>query len=229
MTEEIINELEALGTREKREVLMRFFKTGKGDYAEGDRFFGARVPEVREVAKRHLLADIATVEELLKSDWHEARLCGLLILTLRFKKAKGDERDKIARFYLSHTDRVNNWDLVDLTAPSLLGEWLIDRPRTKLYELAESRLLWDNRIAIVSTLAFIRANQLDDTYSLATKMMAHPHDLMHKAIGWMLREAGKRDHDRLFQYVAEHRTVMPRTMLRYAIERFSAVERKQLL
>jgi len=227
--EKIVKELEALGTKEKRAVLMRFYKTGKGEYGEGDRFFGVKVPETRAVASRHLDADRETVEGLLMSEWHEVRLCGLLILTLRCKKASGDERERIVRFYLNHSDRVNNWDLVDLTAPTIVGEWLIDRPRDLLYDFARSSLLWDNRIAIVATLALIRAGQLDDTFALATMMMHHRHDLMHKAIGWMLREAGKRDHDRLYDYVAEHRTEMPRTMLRYAIERFPEEERKRLL
>jgi len=226
---EIIKELADLGTEEKRAVLMRFYKTGKGAYAEHDQFMGVRMPEVRSVAKRHLEANRETLEGLLMSPWHEARLCGLLILTLRWRKASESERAEIANFYLSHTDRVNNWDLVDLSAPTIVGEWLIYRPRTLLYKLAESSLLWDNRIAIVATLALIRAGQLDDTFALATKMMHHRHDLMHKAIGWMLREAGKRDHDRLYQYVSEHRTEMPRTMLRYAIERFPQEERKRLL
>jgi 3-methyladenine DNA glycosylase AlkD len=132
-------------------------------------------------------------------------------------------------FYLSHTKYINNWDLVDLTAPVVVGEYLANKQRDVLYRLAESDLLWDNRIAVVATLTFIRNNDLDDIYQLAIKLMNHPHDLMHKAIGWMLREAGKRDEQRLFDFVDTHRDVMPRTMLRYAIEKFPEDKRKYLM
>lgn len=229
ITEQIFSDLQQYINMEKREILPRFFKTGKGEYGEGDRFMGIVVPDIRKVAKAHKEASISDIEVLLASEYHEMRLCGLLIMVLRWKKATETERRTMFDFYLAHTACINNWDLVDLSAPAIVGGYLMDKPRDILYRLAESRLLWDNRIAIVSTFAFIKKADLDDTYALADKMMHHPHDLMHKAIGWMLREAGKRDARRLYEYVEEHRTVMPRTMLRYAIEKFSETERKHLM
>ena len=223
---DIYEALLALYSEEKRLILPRFFKTGKGEYGEGDRFIGVVVPNIRLVAKEFKDASFTTVKELLASPWHEMRLCGLLILVQQSRKEVSRE---VFNFYLSVTDRINNWDLVDLTAPQIVGGYLLDKPRDVLYRLAESPLLWDNRIAIVSTVTFIRRGDLEDTYQLATKMMAHPHDLMHKAIGWMLREAGKKDSERLYDYVEAHRLEMPRTMLRYAIEKFDQPTRQWLM
>ena len=228
-TEDIIGELSALSTEEKRNVLPRFFKTGRGEYGEGDKFLGVTVPNVRSVARNHIAADSDTLEELIASPWHEARLCALLIMVARARKAGEEERKAIFDFYLAHTDRINNWDLVDLSAPTIVGGYLADKPRETLYSLAESDNLWETRTAIVATLAFIRNNDLDDTYRLATSLMRHRHDLMHKACGWMLREAGKRDRQRLYAYVDSHKAEMPRTMLRYAIEHFAPDERQQLM
>jgi len=157
------------------------------------------------------------------------RLCALFILTIQFNKGDETKRKELVDFYLSNTQYINNWDLVDLAAWETIGTYLLDKPRDLLYRLAESSLLWENRIAMVSTYAFIRQGQLDDTYALAEKMMGHKHDLMHKAIGWMLREAGKRDVERLRLFVGKHRLEMPRTMLRYAIEKFSPDERKHFM
>lgn len=223
---DIYEALLALYSEEKRLILPRFFKTGKGEYGEGDRFIGVIVPNIRLVAKEFKDASFTTVKELLASPWHEMRLCGLLILVQQSRKEVSRE---VFDFYLSVTDRINNWDLVDLTAPQIVGGYLLDKPRDVLYRLAESPLLWDNRIAIVSTVTFIRRGDLEDTYQLATKMMGHPHDLMHKAIGWMLREAGKKDSERLYDYVEAHRLEMPRTMLRYAIEKFDQPTRQWLM
>nr|WP_314755285.1 DNA alkylation repair protein [uncultured Prevotella sp.] len=223
---DIYEALLALYSEEKRLILPRFFKTGKGEYGEGDRFIGVVVPNIRLVAKEFKDASFTTVKELLASPWHEMRLCGLLILVQQSRKEVSRE---VFDFYLSVTDRINNWDLVDLTAPQIVGGYLLDKPRDVLYRLAESPLLWDNRIAIVSTVTFIRRGDLEDTYQLATKMMGHPHDLMHKAIGWMLREAGKKDSERLYDYVEAHRLEMPRTMLRYAIEKFDQPTRQWLM
>ena len=223
---DIYEALLALYSEEKRLILPRFFKTGKGEYGEGDRFIGVVVPSIRLVAKEFKDASFTTVKELLASPWHEMRLCGLLILVQQSRKEVSRE---VFDFYLSVTDRINNWDLVDLTAPQIVGGYLLDKPRDVLYRLAESPLLWDNRIAIVSTVTFIRRGDLEDTYQLATKMMGHPHDLMHKAIGWMLREAGKKDSERLYDYVEAHRLEMPRTMLRYAIEKFDQPTRQWLM
>ena len=225
----IIDELQLLSTDEKRNILPRFFKTGKGEYGDGDKFLGVSVPDVRKVAKNHKNATINELTEMMQSEWHEVRLCSLLIMVDQFKKIDDEGRKRIVDFYLSVTNRINNWDLVDLSCPAIIGEYLLNRSHDLLYRLAESSLLWENRIAIVSTIIFIRHGQLDDTFNLSTKMMNHPHDLMHKAIGWMLREAGKRDESRLYNYVKTYRLEMPRTMLRYAIEKFDRNVRAELM
>ncbi len=225
----IIDELWLLSTDEKRNILPRFFKTDKGEYGEGDKFLGVSVPDVRKVAKNHKNATINELTEMMQSEWHEVRLCSLLIMVEQFKKIDDEGRKRIVDFYLSVTNRINNWDLVDLSCPAIIGEYLLNRSHDLLYRLAESSLLWENRIAIVSTIIFIRHGQLDDTFNLSTKMMNHPHDLMHKAIGWMLREAGKRDESRLYNYVKTYRLEMPRTMLRYAIEKFDKNVRAELM
>ena len=225
----ITDELQAFSTEEKREVLPRFFKTGKGEYGEGDHFLGVAVPDTRTVAKQHKDISLDEIRNLMQSEWHEVRLCALLIMVEKSKKKDKILRKQLFDLYLSQTSRINNWDLVDLSCRFIVGEFLLDGSRDILYQLAQSPLLWDNRIAIVSTYAFIRKGQLDDTYVLSDLMMKHPHDLMHKAIGWMLREAGKRDPERLYDYVMNHRAEMPRTMLRYAIEKFGPKERSVLM
>lgn len=226
MTNRIYDALAARSDEEKKIILPRFFKTGKGQYGEGDKFLGVTVPNIRTVANEFKDTDFEIIEELMHSPWHEMRMCALLILVNNSKKEVTKETFD---FYLSQTKYINNWDLVDLTAPKIIGKYLINKDRDILYKLAESDLLWDNRIAIVSTLAFIRNNDLDDTYKLSIKMMYHKHDLMHKAIGWMLREAGKRDTGRLYNFVKEHKNIMPRTMLRYSIEKFDKETCKELM
>ena len=226
MTNKIYNALVARSDEEKKIILPRFFKTGKGQYGEGDMFLGVTVPNIREVAKEFKDVNFDIIEELIHSPWHEMRMCALLILVNNSQKeVTKDTFD----FYLSQTKYINNWDLVDLSAPQITGRFLLDKSREILYKLAESDMLWDNRIAIVSTLTFIRNNDLDDTYKLSLKMMHHRHDLMHKAIGWMLREAGKRDTKRLYDFVQEYKGIMPRTMLRYSIEKFDKETRKELM
>ena len=229
ITKTITSELQALSNAEKREIFPRFFKAGKGEYGEGDRFLGVTVPNIRAIAKQYKNISLNEIRELMQSEWHEVRLCALLIMVEKSKKKDEALRQQLFDLYLSQTDRINNWDLVDLSCRFIVGEYLLDKSRDILYQLAQSPLLWDNRIAIVSTYAFIRKGQLEDTYALSDLMMHHPHDLMHKAIGWMLREAGKRDSDRLYDYVMSHRADMPRTMLRYAIEKFSPAERSILM
>lgn len=221
-------ELDALHSEEKRVMLPRFFKCGPGEYGEGDRFLGVVVPDVRGVARKHLDASLPEIRELLESRWHEVRLCGLLILVLQCRKSVPKE---VLDFYLSNTAAINNWDLVDLSAPAIVGGYLLRNisERKLLYSLAGSDLLWDQRIAVVSTMTLIRAVEQDDTYALAVKLMRHPHDLMHKAIGWMLREAGKRDQHRLELFLDEYAASMPRTMLRYSIEKFPEPLRKHYL
>lgn len=226
MTNKIFDALVARSDEEKKIVLPRFFKTGKGQYGEGDKFLGVTVPNIREVAKEYKDVSIDILKELIHSPWHEMRMCALLILVINSKKNVTKETFD---FYLSQSKYINNWDLVDLSAPQIVGQYLLDKGRDTLYNLTESELLWDNRIAIVSTLTFIRNNDLDDTYKLSLKMMNHKHDLMHKSIGWMLREAGKRDEKRLYDFVMEHKSIMPRTMLRYSIEKFAPDIRKELM
>lgn len=229
LTKTITNKLQALSDAEKREIFPKFFKAGKGEYGEGDRFLGVTVPNIRAIAKLHKDVSIEEIRKLIQSEWHEVRLCALIIMVEKSKKKDEALRKELFNLYLSQTKRINNWDLVDLSCRFIIGEYLLDKSRDILYHLAQSSLLWDNRIAIVSTYAFIRKGQLEDTYALSDLMMQHPHDLMHKAIGWMLREAGKRNPERLYDYVMSHRADMPRTMLRYAIEKFSPKERAILM
>ena len=226
MITKIYDALVSRSDEEKKIVLPRFFKTGNGQYGEGDMFIGVTVPNIREVSKEFKNIDFDVIEALMHSQWHEMRMCALLILVNNSQK---EVTKDIFDFYLSQTRYINNWDLVDLSAPQIVGKFLLDKDREILYKLAESHLLWDNRIAIVSTLTFIRSNDLDDTYELSLKMLHHKHDLMHKAIGWMLREAGKRDTKRLYDFVQEHKAIMPRTMLRYSIEKFDKETRKELM
>ena len=193
LTKTITNKLQALSDAEKREIFPKFFKAGKGEYGEGDRFLGVTVPNIRAIAKLHKDISIEEIRELIQSEWHEVRLCALIIMVEKSKKKDEALRKELFNLYLSQTKRINNWDLVDLSCRFIIGEYLLDKSRDILYHLAQSPLLWDNRIAIVSTYAFIRKGQLEDTYALSDLMMQHPHDLMHKAIGWMLREAGKKE------------------------------------
>lgn len=235
----IQSELEFLSDNEKRQILPRFFKTGKGEYGKGDKFIGVTVPNIRNVAMLHLDTNNNEIEELLHSQWHEIRMCALMIMVenckltrkskwikLHSEKQGEDLRKKLFQLYLKHTDRINNWDLVDLTAPTIVGNYLKDKDRDILYKLAKSPLLWDQRIAVVSTYAFIRENDFKEIYSLAEILIHHKHDLMHKAIGWMLREAGKRDKPLLMDFLDIHCKEMPRTMLRYSIEKFPESERQ---
>lgn len=227
--EEIEREMREYIDPVKREYLPKFFKTGKGEYGEGDKFLGVVVPNTRLVAKRHKDAPFDVMAELLQSEWHECRLCALLMLVERFKKSDEKERKLIYDFYLSQTARINNWDLVDLSAPGIVGEYLKDKPRKELYRLADSGLLWEQRIAVVSTYTLIKNNDFIDILALSERLLHHPHDLMRKAVGWMLREVGKRDEDLLVQFLEKHAKVMPRTMLRYAIEKFPEEERKEFM
>ena len=224
---EIQKQLESFSTEEKRNFLPYFFKTGKGQYGEGDKFLGVVVPDARKVAKANKDIPFSEAEKLLRNEYHECRLCALLILVERFKKAKYEpEKELIYNFYLSQTKYINNWDLVDLTARDIVGAYLADKEdRSVLYKLAKSELLWDQRIAIVATYAFIKKSDFNDTLRLSEIYLTHKHDLMHKATGWMLREVGKQDKDALVGFLEEYSKIMPRTMLRYSIEKFSPEER----
>ena len=226
---QIQQELEAYIDSVKREYLPRFFKTGKGQYGEGDKFLGVVVPNTRQVAKQHKHEPFGVMATLLQSEWHECRLCALLMLVERFKKSDEKGKKEIYDFYLSQTGRINNWDLVDLSAPGIVGEYLKDKPRKDLYRLADSPLLWDQRIAVVSTYTLIKNGDFIDILALSERLLHHKHDLMQKAVGWMLREMGKRDKDLLVQFLEKYCRAMPRTMLRYAIEKFPEEERKEFM
>lgn len=224
-TENIIQELNSFSTEEKKEHLPKFFKSGKGQYGEGDKFLGVVVPDTRRIAKQYKDASFEEIAGLIRNEYHECRLCALLILVEKFKKSDENGRKQIVDFYLNHTKFINNWDLVDLSCKDILGEYLADKERSLLYILAESELLWEQRIAVVSTFAFIRRKDLNDIFLLSEKLMSHRHDLMHKAIGWMLREAGKRDRNALIDFLDKNYKTMPRTMLRYSIEKLTLEER----
>ncbi|MCL2132052.1 MAG: DNA alkylation repair protein [Lentimicrobiaceae bacterium] len=230
MTAELaIDSLQTLADEEKARFLQRFFKTGKGQYAEGDVFWGIKVPETRQVAKAYRTMPLAEVGKMLKNPVHEVRLCGLMILTAQFNKANETERKTIVDFYLSNTQYINNWDLVDLSCYKILGTYLLDKPRTLLYRLAKSKTMWEQRIAIVSTWQFIRNGEFGDTLAISELLLSHSHDLMHKAVGWMLREVAKKDEKLVLDFIQKHYQQMPRTMLRYAIEKVEEDKRKSIL
>lgn len=223
-------ELKSFGNPEKAAHLSRFFKTGKGEYGEGDRFMGITVPEQRAIAKKYASAELPVLEELIASPFHEQRLTALLILTFKYRKSQSEtEKENFIRFYLNHTRFINNWDLVDLSCYVLLGDWLQNKDRSLLYRLAESSDIWEQRIAIVSCMHFVRKGDFKDCLAIADKLLLHPHDLIHKATGWLLREIGKRDKETLVAFLQERYLRMPRTMLRYAIERFPEEERQKWL
>lgn len=219
---EIENELNKLSDPKKAKILAGFFKTAKGEYGEGDVFIGVTVPNQRLVAKKYIDADLATIQKLLKSKIHEHRLTALLILTYQYPKASVFDRKRIIDFYLKNTKCINNWDLVDLSAPKLLGQYIFDNPdaRKIIYKLVQSNNVWEKRIAVLSTFILIRNGEFEDTLKIAKNLLLDGHDLIHKAVGWMLREIGKRDQSVEEEFLKKHYKVMPRTMLRYAIERF---------
>lgn len=225
-------ELRSKALPEKAKVLPRFFKTGQGDYGEGDKFLGVAVPAQRAIANQYWKqAEEYDISRLLDSPFHEERLTGLFILVARFKadRKKDPENDNWVKLYIRKMDRVNNWDLVDSSAPQILGQWLEDRDRSLLYKLARSKDLWKNRIAMVSTQHFIRNNDLDDLEKLAEILLPHEHDLIHKAVGWMLREGWQKDPIRIEKWLKRFKTKMSRTMLRYAIEKMEEKKRKTFL
>lgn len=213
--------------------LKRFFKTGPGQYGEGDKFLGIKVPVTREVVKQYWReTTFENLQECIGSEFHEVRLAALLALIKIFSNSKADKatQQKCIDFYLANTASINNWDLVDLSCYPLLGVWLMDKDRKILYDLARNgKDIWEQRIGIVSTMTFIRNGQLDDTFAIADILLHHPHDLIQKATGWLLREAGKRNKERLVEYLSTRHSSMPRTMLRYAIEKLPQDERKWYL
>ena len=228
MLNQLRKELKSLANPEKAEILQRFFKTGVGQYGEGDVFLGIVVPEQRRVARKYDL-ELSEISELLDSEIHEERLVGVFILIVKYKKE--EDKKQIFNFYLSKAERINNWDLVDLSAPKIVGDYLFHNKEEikKIYEFACSENLWKKRIAIISTFYFIRKEQFDDSLAIAEILLNDSHDLIHKAVGWMLREIGKRDLEREEEFLKQHYKDMPRTMLRYAIEKFEEEKRKAYL
>lgn len=214
-------QLRSLASPEVARIAQGFFKTGKGQYGEGDVFLGIKVPVLRALAKQQRDAGLDVVQTLLDSSYHEERVFALLLLMQFY--ARSGEAGKQAAYdlYLANTQRINNWDLVDISAPHIVGRHLEDRPRKLLHKMAKSTLLWERRIAIIATFHFIRRDDFGDTLHIAEALLHDEHDLMHKAVGWMLREVGKRDQVRLEDFLCSHYTEVPRTTLRYAIERFS--------
>lgn len=222
----ILQELLSVANPEKAIFLQRFFKTGKGQYAEGDTMLGIIVPVIRNIVKKCPLLPFPEIQILLDSEYHEARLTGLLLLVKQYKNAKETEKKAIFDFYLKNAHRANNWDLVDVTCKDVIGVYLFDKEdRSILYRLAKSDNLWEQRIAIVSTYAFIKNGEFEDTFAISKQLLSHKHDLIHKAVGWMLREVGKRDRQALETFLEIHKQQMPRTTLRYAIEHFDPEEK----
>lgn len=232
IAESILAELKTVANPHKAAFLQGFFKTGKGQYAEGDVMLGITVPQQRKIAKIYAkAATLETIHDLLASQYHEARLTALFLLNDLYKKGSQLEKQQIYDFYFKHSHRVNNWDLVDLTAYHIVGAHLLQNPKAKaqLTKLARSQNLWEKRISMVATYAFIKQGQTSHTYSIALILMHDTHDLIHKAVGWMLREAGKVNEAELKHFLDTHATHMPRTMLRYAIEKFNPETRQYYL
>lgn len=221
MPKDVLKDIESHKDKRKSKILSKFFKTGDGQYGEGDIFWGLTVPVSRKIALKYKNLSLPDINLLLKNKVHEVRLIGLLVLVWRYKNSGVEEKEKIVKFYLKNTKYVNNWDLVDLSSHYILGNYLLSHgDKNVLLKLAKSKNLWEQRIAIVSTYAFIRKGELDWTFKIAKLFLGHNHDLIHKATGWMLREAGKKDEKSLRRFMDGNFSKMPRTMLRYAIEKF---------
>jgi len=222
MLNQLKKDLQKLANPEKAKLLSRFFKTEKGQYGEGDIFLGITVPDQRKVSKEYPKLRLNEIHELLSSKIHEHRLTSLFVLISKFEKGNNKLKKEIFDFYLQNTKNINNWDLVDLSAPKISGAYMLDNPKEKkiLYKLAKSNHLWEKRIAVLSTFAFIKNNDFDDAIKIAEMLLKDKHDLIYKAVGWMLREIGKKDQETEEKFLKKHCKEMPRTMLRYAIEKF---------
>lgn len=221
----IKKEIKLLSDPERAKNLSWFFKTGKGEYGEGDKFIGLTMPQIRQLAKKYKLLSISEIEELVCSGIHEERMLALIIMTLRYPQ----EKDKFYKLYIKNRKHINNWDLIDVTCPRIVGDYLFDKPRDMLFEFAKSKNLWEKRISIIATAYFIQKNDFSDTFKIAEILLKDKHDLIHKAVGWMLREVGKRNKKAEEKFLQKHCKNMPRTMLRYAIEKFPEHERKKYL
>jgi 3-methyladenine DNA glycosylase AlkD len=227
--DDVRRELKKCSSKKTAKALQWFFKTGPGEYGEGDRFIGVKVPNIRAAVKKHSGISTKETTKLLKSKIHEERLAALLLLVLKFQAEDGAEKKKIFDIYLKNTRYINNWDLIDLSAPRIVGGFLMDRSRKKLYSLAKSKVLWERRIAALATFYFIDNNQFSDSLKIAAMLLNDKEDLIHKAVGWMLREIGKRNLASEERFLKKHYKTMPRTMLRYAIERFPEAKRRRYL
>jgi 3-methyladenine DNA glycosylase AlkD len=221
--------LQKLANPAQAKILSRFFKTGKGEYGEGDEFLGIKVPISRKIAKQFYALSLDEIQELINSKIHEERLIALFILTEQFRKSDEAKKRSIFQFYLKNTKRVNNWDLVDLSAERIIGAYLFNKDKKVLFKLAKSDNLWERRIAMMSTFHFIKIGRYDTTLALADMLLKDEHDLIHKAVGWMLREIGNRDLKVEEDYLKKHYKIIPRTMLRYAIEKFPEKKRQAYL
>jgi 3-methyladenine DNA glycosylase AlkD len=222
---ELKKEIRKLSDPERAKNLARFFKTGKGDYGQGDKFVGLTMPQIRELARAYQLLSISDLEKLARSAVHEERMLALIVMTMRYTK----EKDKFYKLYLKNRKYINNWDLVDVTCTRIIGDYLLDKPRDILYVFARSKNLWEKRIAIIATAMFIKNGDYKDTLKIAEILLKDQHDLIHKAVGWMLREVGKKDVEVEKKFLNKYYRTMPRTMLRYAIEKFPEHERKKYL
>ena len=229
MLAQIIRNLAQLKNPDRAKNLSWFFKTGKGQYGEGDIFLGIPVPEQRKIAKKYISLSLNDLQELLSSKIHEHRFTALLILVSKYRKAEESLKEEIFYFILKNTENINNWDLVDLSAPRIIGDYLVNRERSILYKLAKSTSLWERRISILSTFKFIDNNDFKDALKISELLLHDEHDLIHKAVGWALREIGKRDQNLEERFLNKHYLYMPRTMLRYAIEKFDEKKRQNYL
>jgi 3-methyladenine DNA glycosylase AlkD len=229
MLNSLKKELQEIANEKHSEILQRFFKTGKGEYGEGDIFIGIKVPVQRAIAKKYFGLPLIKIQDLLNSEIHEYRLVGLIILVDKFKKASEEERANIFNFYLKNARKINNWDLVDLSCHHIVGNFLKDKDKNILYKLSHSENLWERRIAVVSNYAFIKENKFEDILAISELLLEDKHDLINKAVGWMLREVGKKDIKILKNFLREHYENIPRTTLRYAIEKFEERDRKKWL
>lgn len=229
MLKEILDELEKLEDSATASILQKFFKTGPGDYGEGDRFRGIRVPVLRKFAKKYQKLELSDNLSLLRSPFHEDRLLALLILIRVFCRSDPATREQVYELYLGNTHFINNWDLVDLSAEHIVGAFLRDKERDPLYRLARSTSLWERRIAVLATFNYVKCGQFEETFRIAEMLLRDKEDLLHKAVGWMLRETGKRDLGAEQAFLNIHYQQMPRTMLRYAIERFPEDKRLEYL
>jgi 3-methyladenine DNA glycosylase AlkD len=229
MLDNLIKELEENSSPQRAESTKRFFKTGKGEYSHGDIFIGLTMGKLREIAKKYQNISFSNVRKLLDSEIHEHRMVAGIILVNKFRLADPNLREEIFNLYIKNAKKFNNWDLVDVTCSNIVGEFLIDKNKKILYDLAKSKNLWEQRISVVSTYNFIKKDQFGDALKIFESLLSHKHDLIHKAIGWMLREVGKRNHEVLLDFLSQNYEKLPRTTLRYAIEKFPQEKRKEFL